>query len=213
MRRLRVAVMAIALILVPHAALAASEVTVSDLIEMGADLAGQEVAVSGELIGDYGHRDDGWTWTQLNGDAYVYEPIVEGGPPVGANQGIGIRMPTALTDSLDDPGGYHSRGPIVRVAGIWKYHDPERQGESYLEVESLTVLEKGRSLNEGPDWFAITIGTLLGTAAVAAWVTRPTTNAVGRGNRDRRKTSTHRSPDSRACGVSTERPGNGEPPS
>jgi hypothetical protein len=167
--------MATALVLVPHAASATSEVTVSDLIEMAADLAGQEVVVEGELIGDYGHRDDGWTWTQLNDDAYVDEPIVEGGPPVGANQGIGIRMPTALTDSLDGPGGYRSRGPIVRVTGIWKYHDPERQGESYLEVASLTVLEQGRIVDEGPDWFVIIIGVLLGAAAVVAWVTRPTT--------------------------------------
>lgn len=171
MRGLPIVIMTTSLMLVPHTALAAREVTVSELIEMAA--AGQEVTVEGELIGDYGDRDDGWTWTQLNGDTYVHEPIVDGGAPVGTNQGIGIRMPTAMTDGLDDPGGYRSRGPIVRVTGIWKYHDPDRQGESYLEVESLTVLEQGRRLHEGPDWLVIIIGILLGGSAVVAWVTRP----------------------------------------
>ncbi len=175
MRVLRVVIMTGALLVVPSAALATSEISVAELIEMAVELAGSEVMVEGELVGDYGHRSDGWTWAQLNGDAYVLDPIGEGGDPVGANQGIGIRMPTAMTDILDDPGGYRSRGPIVRVTGIWKYHDPNRQGESYLEVESLTVLEPGRRLHKGPDWLVIIVGILLGGSAAAAWVTRPAT--------------------------------------
>jgi hypothetical protein len=191
MRGLPIVIMAAALLVGPSAALATNEVTVSELIEMAADLDGQEVTVEGELIGDYGDRDDGWTWTQLNGDTYVHEPIAEGGTPVGTNQGIGLRMPSTITDDLDDPGGYRSRGPIVRVTGIWKYHDPDRQGESYLEVESLSILEPGRSLHEGSNWLVVIIGILLGGSAAVAWVTRP----AARGSRQTGSKGTPKKPD------------------
>lgn len=48
-----------------------AEVSVVDLVEQGARYGGTEVTVVGELIGDYGSRSDGFTWTQLNGDSYV----------------------------------------------------------------------------------------------------------------------------------------------
>lgn len=157
--------------LVPSAAIAAEEVSVSGLIEMAAELSGQQVTVEGELVGDYGFRDDGWMWTQLNDDLYVRHPIREGGPLEGANIGIGIRMPARLGKDLDPPGGYRNRGPIVEVTGIWKYHDPERQGESYLEVESLIVTEPGRQLDEEVSWTAVILGTLLlAGAGIVAWL-------------------------------------------
>lgn len=162
---LQVVVMTTALLLVPIPALAAEEVTVFEIIDMAAQLAGEELTVEGELVGDYGFRNDDWMWSQLNGDAYVTAPLREGGPPVGANIGIGVRIPVELAEGLDPPGGYRNRGPIVRVTGIWRYHDPERQGESYLEVEALTVTEPGRHLDERANWTAILIGSLLLAAA------------------------------------------------
>jgi hypothetical protein len=53
--------------------------------------------------------------------------------------------------------------------GIWKYHDIERQGESYLEVESFTVIEAGRPLEQGPNWLVIVGGVVLVGAAALAW--------------------------------------------
>ncbi len=157
----------------PSEALAAEEVSVSGLIEMAAELSGQEVTVKGELVGDYGFRGDGWMWTQLNDDLYARHPIREGGPLQGANIGVGIRIPAGLAKDLDPPGGYRHRGPLVSVTGTWKYHDPERQGESYLEVESLAVIEPGRSLHEVPDWRAFVAGVLLVGAAAFVWFVRP----------------------------------------
>jgi hypothetical protein len=173
MRTLNATVMATAFLLVPVSAFAAEEVSVLELVETAAELAGEEVAVKGELVGDYGFRDDGWMWTQLNGDAYVHEPIREGGLPGGGNTGIGVRMPIDLGEGLDPPGGYRRRGPVVLLSGTWKYHDPERQGESYLEVESLVVIEPGRTLPEKADWMAVTIGVLLIGAAAITWLFRP----------------------------------------
>lgn len=157
----------------PSAALAAEEVSVSGLIEMAAELAGQEVTVDGELIGDYGIRDEGWMWTQLNDDLYARHPIREGGPLEGANIGIGIRIPARLAKDLDPPGGYRHRGPLVSVTGTWKYHDAERQGESYLEVSSLVVIESGRGLDEQADWRLVGVGALLLAVAAVTWVLRP----------------------------------------
>jgi hypothetical protein len=62
---------------------------------------------------------------------------------------------------------------VVLLSGTWKYHDPERQGESYLEVESLVVIEPGRTLPEKADWMAVTIGVLLIGAAAITWLFRP----------------------------------------
>lgn len=165
--------MATGLLLMPAPALAAEEVSVEELVEQAADLAGERVTVEGELVGDYGFRGDGWMWTQLNGDVYAHEPIREGGSPLGANTGIGIRMPIELAEGLDPPGRYRSRGPVILATGMWKYHDPERQGESFLEVEYLVLIEPGRILNEDADWTVVVSGALLITAAAATWFARP----------------------------------------
>lgn len=158
MRHVRLIVMTILLFTVPGIAGATEEVSVSDLITDSEALDGSEVTVVGELVGDYGFRGDGWMWTQLNGDDYVDSPIRDGGRPVGGNTGVGIRMPTRLGEGLDPPGGYRNRGPIVRITGVWKYHDPARQGETYLEVTSMTIVEPGRVMHEEPRWIAMWAG-------------------------------------------------------
>jgi hypothetical protein len=172
MRALLRSLMASGFLLLAAPALAAGEISVEELMEQAADLAGEEVTVEGELVGDYGFRDDGWMWTQLNGDVYVREPIREGGSPHGANTGIGIRMPSELAEGLDPPGRYRSRGPVILATGTWKYHDPERQGESFLGVESLVVVEPGRQLSEEADWRVIVSGALLISGAAATWFAR-----------------------------------------
>lgn len=161
-----------AIMCVPLPAVAAEEVTIGEILEESAELAGAEVTVVGELVGDYGFRDDGSMWTQLNDDSYVDQPLREGGTPTGGNTGIAIRMPTRLSQGLDPPGGYRYRGPVVEVTGVWKYHDPERQGESYLEVQTLSVVEPGRSLEEPVSWVTIIVGGVLLAGASAVWFIR-----------------------------------------
>jgi hypothetical protein len=158
---------------IPSAASAAQEASVSDLIADSEAMSGSEVTVEGELVGDYGFRNDGWMWTQLNGDSYVRSPIREGGEPMGGNSGVGVRMPTRLGEGLDPPGGYRNRGPIVRITGIWKHHDPARQGESYLEATSLTVVEPGRPTDQEPQWIMVLIGLGLIAGSYPLWRRRP----------------------------------------
>jgi hypothetical protein len=156
-RSIRLVVMTALFFAVPGTA-AAEELSVSELIADSAALSGLDVTVEGEFVGDYGFRDDGWMWTQLNGDDYVFAPIGDGGEPTGGNTGVGVRLPLELGEGLDPPGGYRNRGPIVRVTGIWKHHDPARQGESYLDVTSLTVAQPGRPIDQDSQWTAMLIG-------------------------------------------------------
>lgn len=171
-RTLRLVVLVGAVLLVPFPALAAEDVSVSEIVEMSAELSGIEVSVEGELVGDYGFRDDDSMWTQLNGDSYADQPVPDGGSPVGANVGIGIRMPAAMAQALDPPGGYRHRGPLVRVEGVWKYHDPKRQGESYLEVTALSVIEPGREIEESANWSTALFGLTLLAGAGALFLLR-----------------------------------------
>jgi len=151
----------------------AHAVTVSgaELLENGEKFSGQEVTVVGELVGDYGFRSDGTMWTQLNSDSYAIRPIVAGGPLRGANIGIGIRMPADLADNLDPPGQYRLVGPIVTVTGIWRYHDAQRQGETFLDVRALAIETPGRDLSEHPNWgiygAAFAFAAIAGVVAVA----------------------------------------------
>ena len=155
-------------------------VSVVELLEDGEAHAGQEVTVVGELIGDYGFRRDGSMWTQLNGDSYAIRPVVDGGPLRGANLGIGIRMPEELGRQLDPPGRYRRVGPVVLVTGIWKFHDPDRQGETYLDVQSIELQAQGRKLVEHPNWPAYAVGfAFFAIAAVIAVVYRRERDSIG----------------------------------
>ena len=169
MKRASLIASMVTFLLLPATALAAAETTVQELVEDGAEFDDEQVSVRGELVGDYGFRADGWMWTQLNGDSYVDAPLREEGSLSGGNTGIGIRMPVELAGDLDPPGRYRNRGPVVLIVGTWKYHDIERQGESYLEVESFTVIEPGRPLEQGANWLVILSGVALVGGAAVAW--------------------------------------------
>jgi hypothetical protein len=163
--------LALLVLLWPHAALAQQALLVSgeELLINSAAYDGTRVMVEGELVGDYGFRDDGFMWTQLNDDSYARRALVDGGPRTGGNIGIGIRMPAALADGLDPVGGYRLEGPLVLAEGTWRHHDPERGGESYLDVAVLTIVEPGRRLQEGPDWEIFIVGSLLSALVLGMW--------------------------------------------
>ena len=159
MRRFAIAVLLFSLLSVP-AAFSQESVDVATLLETPTEYTGQ-VSVVGELIGDYGFRSDGSVWTQLNDDSYAVDPVLDDGALTGGNIGVAVRIPVALVDELDPPGGYRVRGPVVEATGVWKYHDPDRGGETYIDVIELTVIDPGRGLTEHPTWLVGAVGIFL----------------------------------------------------
>ena len=145
-------------------------VTVADLLADPEVFAGLLLLVRGELVGDFGKRADGSVWTQLNGDAYAEAPLRDGGGLAGSNLGIGVRFAAGVWPGFDRPGGYRVQGPIVELTGVWRYHDPERSGESYLEVVTVDLVAAARELPEpGFRWLPIGLG--LGFLAAAGGIT------------------------------------------
>lgn len=149
---------------------AADTVSGAALLSSPEKFDGKQVTISGELIGDYGFRNDGHVWAQLNDDAYALAPLRDGGSLRGGNIGIAIRATADLFEGLDPPGRYRTVGPIVRVTGTWRYHDPGRGEETYLEVSTLSLLQPGRPVTES-QWPGVpVIGILLILAAAGLLV-------------------------------------------
>ncbi len=148
-------------------------VTVEDLLDSPEEYSVSrvpEIVVHGELIGDFGQRPDGVVWAQLNGDAYAMAPLLAGGELAGPNLGIGVRIPADLWPELADlaeAGGYRLRGPLVRLTGAWRYHDPARGGESYLDVTGIEVYGEPALLEDRAGWLPFALGVFLLCAAAA----------------------------------------------
>jgi hypothetical protein len=158
----------IALLLAVATPAAAQEtVAVADLLADPEAYSG-EITIVGELIGDFGFRSEGSMWTQLNDDSYAYDPILDGGELTGGNVGVAVRIPASIAETLDDPGGYRVRGPIVAATGEWRYHDPERGGESYVDVTAIVVVESGHTLEEHPNFWVLAAGLAL--FVTTAWL-------------------------------------------
>lgn len=128
---------------------------------------GQTVQLTGEFVGDYSERTDGY-WVQLNVDGYVDAPLLETGELQGRNSGIGAFFPKELfSPTWGDPGGFRQRGPIVVVTAVFRYHDPRFQGETYLDVTDITLVEASKELAEGDGSTTIIVGLIaIGLAAI-----------------------------------------------
>lgn len=140
----------------------AVDVEANQLLSNPDEWDGRQVAVTGELVGDYSPRDDG-VWVQLNDDSFVGSPIGAGGTPETTNTGIGARIPTDVFDRIEGPPGRYGRiGPIVRLEGIFRHSDAELQGETYLAVDAATTITPARDLPApGPDvWLAVGLALL-----------------------------------------------------
>jgi hypothetical protein len=148
-------------------------VAMADLLADPESYSGQTVAVRGELVGDFGERADGTVWTQLNGDPYAEAPLRSGGGLAGSNLGIGVRFPQEVWPGFDSPGGYRVRGPVVEVTGVWRFHDPDRGGETYLDATDVVLLSAPAALEEGVRWLPLALGLgFLGSAGVVALAAR-----------------------------------------
>ncbi len=149
MRRLLAAITLVLIAVAQPAAAAADDIDLADLLADPAAYADAQVALVGELIGDYGFRPDGTVWTQLNDDPYATAPLhAAGGTPSGGNVGVGIVGDRSMFHELDPPGRFDRVGPVVRAVGVWRYHDDARGGESYLELTDLEPIWPGYPIQQ-----------------------------------------------------------------
>ena len=122
------------------------EVDVQDLDENPEAYHGEIVVITGEVVGDYGLRADN-VWIQLNTDAYAESPLTSRKDAIGGNAGMGVRYPRSLHDSAwGEPGGYGVQGPIVRVIGVFRYHDAIESGETFVEASSIELVSPAQQV-------------------------------------------------------------------
>jgi hypothetical protein len=127
-----------------------SSVSVSQLDADPEAWDGQEVTVTGEIIGDYSTRGD-VVWFQLNDDAYASTPLAESQELQGGNTGIGVRLPRPeWSESWGDPGRYGQRGPIVEVTGTFLHNSANDQGETFIDGSGARLLEAARPISSPP---------------------------------------------------------------
>jgi hypothetical protein len=146
-----------------------AEVSIADLDADPERWNGLEVTIRGEIIGDSSRRDSE-VWVQVNDDFYVNAPSGESGSLAGGNTGLGVRMPLDHHDqSWGEPGGYHVRGPIVRVTGTFRYADPVTGGDTFVDASSVLLIEPARPIDSPPaqmGLFAAALGMIAGGAAL-----------------------------------------------
>ncbi len=135
------------------AALIIIAVTAVPVSELDADPAtwnGTDVAVTGEIIGDYSIRDD-VVWFQLNDDPYTAAPLGESRVLQGGNVGIGVRiLRSDWSSAWGEPGRYGQRGPIVEVTGTFRHNSPDDQGETFIDGSRIRLVEAGRPIENPP---------------------------------------------------------------
>lgn len=124
----------------------AAETSIAELDAESPSWSGLDVTIEGEIIGDYSIRGDE-VWVQVNDDAYVSDPLIESGRVAGGNVGMGVRIPAEVfSTDWGAPGGYHTRGPVVRVTGTFRYADPATGGDTFVDATSVVLVEPARPL-------------------------------------------------------------------
>lgn len=147
----------------------AGRVSSSQVVECPAAFDGRTVTYVGEVIGDVLRRDGG-AWVLMNDDAYALEagPLRSHGRTLGYNSGLSVWLDDDLLDLVDETGGPHRRGDILRVRGVVHRADPAdgggltiraAEGELLLDGEPVEVpVHTGQAIAAG----------VLALAAVAA---------------------------------------------
>lgn len=163
------------LLLLPAVPAPAQAVAVSELLADPGGYAEENLTITGELVGDYSRRDEG-VWVQVNDDQFVTSPVVAGGEASATSAGIGALIPIEVFDAVvvGAPGRYGRTGPVVELDGTFRYHDPDRGGETYLEVETASLVEPARDHPvPGPDrWLWIGSGLVVAAGVGALGVRR-----------------------------------------
>jgi len=148
---------------------AAEVVTTQELIDDMARYDGQEVTITGEVVGDLMRRGD-FGWITVNDDPYSIKSIEEGGSHKGvSNVGIGIWAPLSELDDIQILGSYKNKGDIVRVTGTFNRVCHEHGGDTDIHASSVMVLQQGYAISHPFDYRLLVVVLILAGIVVTLW--------------------------------------------
>jgi len=144
-------IVALAICISPGLALAGGvEVTSSNLIDNASDYDGQEVAYTGEVIGNVLARGN-YSWIN------VYD---------GSNA-LGVWVKSSDIKDINMLGSYTAHGDTVKVTGVFHEACAEHGGDMDIHAESITIIQQGYAVSHGvPIWKLILGPVVLAGAAV-----------------------------------------------
>ena len=126
------------------------EVNSNDLYSCPSFYDGQRVRYRGEVVGALLHRDTG-TWVQLNDDVYaeLIGPLPAHRDFRGGNAGVGVLLPTALSEEISFVGGPQTRGDVLEIEGTFNRVDPS--GEvAVIRADSAVITASGEPFSDPP---------------------------------------------------------------
>jgi hypothetical protein len=142
------------------------DVTSEDLYDCPAVYEGRLVRYEGEVVGALMHRGDG-AWTQLNDDLYAGElgPLPTHRGYQGANAGVGVFLPSGLTEEVQTVGGPRARGDVLVVVGIFHRVDPDSREVAIIRADTVAIAGRGQPVDHAPLRDRQITGILLALAA------------------------------------------------
>lgn len=111
---------------------------------------GQTVQVRGEVVGDRinAEFDPGHCWIALQA-------------LTASDSTVSVFMSKSLSDSIDTYGAYGRVGTTLQVRGTFNLACDEHEGLSDLHADQVSVVKKGRVLEQEPDPGLLTLGVVL----------------------------------------------------
>jgi hypothetical protein len=128
---------------------------------------GHVVVFIGEVIGDVLLRDGG-AWVLMNDDPYALEvgPLDAHGEFRGTNSGLSVWLEGDLVDLVEQPGGSHWRGDVLRLRGVVRRADPADGGGLTLRAFDGRRLAPAVELSRPVNRPQAVAALLLGLAAL-----------------------------------------------
>ncbi len=130
-------------------------ISISKLLAHSTEFDQQEVVFKGEAIGDLMIRgEDGWV------------NISDG------KSAIGVFGPAALLEQINLLGGYHTRGDMVKITGIFHHHCPKHHGGTHVSARKIEVLQEGFIQEEELSPLKLYLSILLALLAMLSLLVR-----------------------------------------
>lgn len=118
-------------------------------------LDGSEVSFTGEVVGDVVNAESGYKWVNIMGTA---------------NTVIGVRVSDEQAQLIQNYGGYHATGTMLKIAGTYHIACAEHQGELDVHAASVEVADAGGAITHLVDTKRLLVACVLCFIVVAILV-------------------------------------------